>query len=129
MWQIEYIRDIMKEHVENRTFYMYLPRIREITNDNHMELAKMDNNFEHQRQRYWYCPRVDITKDNCDDVMDLFILTFHADIPWAKTQMRSMNKQFKHEFFKHLYIKRREKFIHDHYRKGCSKNDVVSEIP
>ena len=119
MWQIEYIRDIMKEHVENRTFYMYLPRIREITNDNHMELAKMDNNFEHQRQRYWYCPRVDITKDNCDDVMDLFILTFHADIPWAKTQMRSMNKQFKHEFFKHLYIKRREKFIHDHYRKGC----------
>ena len=117
MWQIEYIREIMKEHVEDRTFYFYLPRIADIRNDNLLELAKMDERYEHQKQRYWYCPRVDINYKNCDDVMDLFLLTFHADVPWAKTQMRNLNKQFKNTFFKHLYIKRREKFIQNHYRK------------
>lgn len=117
MWQIEYIRQIMKEHVENRTFYLYLPRLIDITNDNLMKLSKMDERYEQQNRRYYWSARVDINKDNCDDVMDLFILTFYEDIPWAKTQMRSLNKQFKNEFFKHLYIKRREKFIQDCYRK------------
>ena len=128
MWQIEYIRQIMKEHVEDRTFYFYLPRIREITNDNHRELAKMATNYESQKDRYWYCPRVDITKSNCDDVMDLFLLTYHADVPWAKSQMRLINKQFKHEFFKHLYLTRRKKFYNS-YKKGEMKDVLVPKIP
>ena len=128
MWQIEYIREIMKEHVKDRTFYMYLPRLRDITNETHMELARMDNSYETQKDRYWYCPRVDINRHNCDDVMDLFILTFDADIPWAKTQMRSLNKQFKHAFFKHLYLTRRDKFRNS-YKKGEIKDVLVPKIP
>jgi len=128
MWQIEYIREIMKEHVENRTFYLYLPRMREITNDNHRELAKMATNYEGQKDRYWYCPRVDITKSNYDDVMDLFLLTFHADVPWAKTQMRALNRQFKNELFRLLYKKRRESF-RNLCKEGEIKNVLVPEIP
>ena len=120
MWQIEYIRQIMKEHVERRTFYLYLPRMNEITNVNLLELMKMDNNYENSKHRYWYSPRVDITKSNCDDVMDLFILAFHSDATWAKSQMRTLNKQFKHEFFKHLYMKRRNDFKNS-YKKEIWK--------
>ena len=71
----------------------------------------MATNYESQQHRYCIV-RVDITKSNCDDVMDLFLLTFHADVPWAKTQMK-LNKQFKHEFFKHLYIKEEKNLYKD----------------
>lgn len=128
MWQLEYIRKVMKEHVEDRTFYLYLPRINDITNETLRELARMDKSYGHQNQRYWYSPRVDIDYENCDDVMDLLILTFHADVPWAKTQMRAINKQFKNELFKHLYIVRREKFKNS-YRKGDIKDVLVPKIP
>ena len=128
MWQIEYIREIMKEHVEKRTFYMYLPRIREITNEDMRELARMDINYGSYEHRYWYSPRVDINKENCEEIMDLFMLVWFANEPWAKTQMRALNKQFKNEFFKLLYKRRRESF-RNLCKEGEIENVLVPEIP
>ena len=47
----------------------------------------------------------------CDSLLEGLSM-FRKKIP-----SYSANKQFKNEFFKHLYVKRREKFIQNHYRK------------
>ena len=123
MWQTEYIKDVMEEYVNKRSYNMYLPRIGNIPQGPLSELAAFDPNWNARYTRSWYCPRVTVSKDNCDEIMDLFGLCVLTEDSWAVREMRRMNKHFKQEILKVYYLRRRENFR----KKQQEDADTMSE--